>query len=197
MKDITQQIKAINKKLSKLAKKQIPFATSQALNDSAYQANKALKIQAAKKLDRPTKFTINAFQVKRSTKRNLVSTVFVEAKREYLEWVIHGGAKTGRLALPSSVRLNKFGNIPNRRKGIIKKPNQFIATINGTYGIWEKKRGGKGLKLLAAFEQGGRWNSQLNMQKIVEGIFRARFVGNYKRRLLVAVNDSLVRKNFK
>lgn len=183
---VAKQVKRINRKLSKLEKKQIPFATSQALNDSAFEARKDLQIEVARQLDRPTPFTVKAFQVERSTKRRLKALVFVEGKRAYLENVIFGLNRTGNIGVPVNKRLNKYGNIPGKKTGYIKKGNQFIATIRGVRGVWQREKG-RGLTLLVRFHDSVKHKERFGFENVVFRTVKRSFFPFYQRRLSRAV----------
>lgn len=180
--------------MNRLQKKQIPFAASQAINDTGQAAQKALKVQAHKKLDRPTRSTVNAFRFKRSSKRHLVGTVFIlNWAWDYLKYQIQGGVRrtsgqgTGVPVQPN-VKLNKFGNIPGRKKGLVKKKKQFIATRKGITGVWEKKgRGGNTIRLVVAFEKTVRYKKRFPYQKIVAGVVNNTFSKHFRRRLRAAI----------
>jgi hypothetical protein len=110
--------------------KQLPFAISQALNKSAFDARTALGGATRQYFDRPTPFIQNGWRVEKSNKRNLIATVFPEAKREpYLRRNITGGRRgtkpfearfLGEAAeslssslklIPAVVRRNAQGNV--------------------------------------------------------------------------------------
>jgi hypothetical protein len=109
---------------------QLPFATSQALNSTAFDARKAINGATRQYFDRPTPFIQNAYRVQRSTKRSLVAIVFPEAKREpYLRRNVTGGQRgtkpfeakylaeasrsvsRGSKLIPAAIRRNAQGNV--------------------------------------------------------------------------------------
>lgn len=57
--------------------KQIPFATSKALNDTAYAGQKAVVGEMKAKFDRPTPYALRGIVVDKSTKQNLAAWVKV------------------------------------------------------------------------------------------------------------------------
>lgn len=74
--------------------RQLPFAISQALNSTGFDIRTALKGASRQYLDKPTPFVQNAWRVAKSNKRNLLVTIFPEAKREpYLRANITGGRR--------------------------------------------------------------------------------------------------------
>jgi hypothetical protein len=75
--------------------KQLPFATSKALNDTAFDARTSLSGATRQYFDRPTSFTQKGFGVEKSTKRDLEVIVGAETKRaRYLRTEITGGARS-------------------------------------------------------------------------------------------------------
>lgn len=185
---IKDDIKQVRKELTRIQRKQIPFATSQAINDVAFSSQKALKVQAQQKLDRPTPFTLRGFRVRKATKNKLYGQVYINPiVARYLIHQIKGGTAP-KAAVPVNIRLNKYGNIPNRRKGIIKKPEQFVDTIQGVYGIWERgsisnkgnfstkgKARKSSLRLLAVLDQPVSYDKKFPYFKIVNGIVKNKF----------------------
>ena len=162
--NIKSDIKKATRFLTKMQKKQIPFATSLALNASAVSIQKVEKQKIVRDLDNPTPATVKSIRVSRSTKRNLNASVFVLPwAAKYLRYQIEGGTRAPRgrtEAVPVAIRLNKYGNIIGRRQGKLKKligrGDTFSATINGVSGIWQRARGkrrNKDIKLLVAYEQ--------------------------------------------
>lgn len=189
---IKHDLKQAAQKLSRIQKQQIPFAASQAINDTALDAQKAAKVQAEKKLDRPTRSTINAIRVKRATKRRLVGEVFILPWAwAYLKYQVDGGTRNARgagTAVPVNARLNKYGNIPSRKKGLIKNRRQFIATVQGITGVWERfGRGGKQIKLIAAFEKQVTYTRRYAFDKIVQGVVKNKFKKHFEARLKMAL----------
>lgn len=192
---VESNIKEVQKWLTKVEKQQVPFATSQALNATAFDARKALRAQAVKKLDRPTKFTVDSFQVRKASKRKLFAEVFIEGKRaRYLKYQIEGGTRRSKLAgIPVNVKLNKFGNIPgfgSKKKvwldGRAKAKNQFVATVRGTKGLWQRMRGNK-LRLLVAFETQARYSRRFPFFRIVQGVVDGKFKRNFDKAMKLAL----------
>jgi hypothetical protein len=78
--------------------KQLPFAVSQALNASAFDARTALNGATRQYFDKPNRFTQTAFLYSRSTKRNLEATVYANDQQgrdraRYLRFGIAGGTR--------------------------------------------------------------------------------------------------------
>ena len=177
------------KKMLRGFQKQIPFAAAKALTDTVKAVQKAEQKQMPRKLDRPTPFTLKGISIKRATKRDLSARVFIRPiQAEYLRYQIEGGRRRARgrgLGVPTKhARLNQYGNIPGRRKGLVKK-NQFIGEIRGILGVWERghysKRGkfsarGKSMatsvRLVIAFERSVEYKKRFPFYKIGEGVIK-------------------------
>ena len=88
--------KQINAKLANLAMRQIPFAASKALNQTAVELKSWNRIQMQRRFDKPVKYTLDAFMVDRSNKRKLVAGVRRKDKpsgKHYLEVQAKGGTR--------------------------------------------------------------------------------------------------------
>ncbi len=176
--------------LNRAQRKQVPFATALALTQTAKDVKKAEDIQISKKLDRPTKFTRNAIALTPATKRNLTATIFVkDAQIEYLKYQIYGGKRVTRgvgTGVPTkNKKLNTFGNIAGRKRGLVKGNKQFIATIKGITGVWARTGGKKkqGVKLLVAFEKEVSYKKRFPFFKIANGVARNKFPRNFNKAL--------------
>jgi len=88
-------------KQSRMIEKQLPFATSVALNETAFKARTALNGSTRQYFDQPVKFTQRAFLVQKSKKRDLVALVYANSKQgsnraRYLRYGIHGGPRVAK-----------------------------------------------------------------------------------------------------
>lgn len=135
--------------------KQLPFATSKALNDTAFDARTSLSGATRQYFDRPTSFTQKGFGVERSSKRNLEVIVGTEAKRaRYLRTQITGGPRsqkgferlflsqiTATAQIPrdsqfvptSLVKLNASGNVS---LATLRRIKQGLSTTNARGGFF-------------------------------------------------------------
>lgn len=143
-------IKELSAQLQTL-KKQIPFATAQALTSVARQIATAEKTAFQRKLENPTPFTVKAVGSVGARKDNLKAKVFVrDIAASYLEPFEFGGMHklNGQALLnPKNVKLNKFGNLARNKIAQLKaKPNVFIGDIDGINGVWQRVKAKKGRK---------------------------------------------------
>lgn len=77
---ITVDTRETTRWLNDLERKQIPFATSVALNKTARQAQAGIKDEMERVLDRPKPYTLGGTFVSNSTKTNLAATVGLKDK---------------------------------------------------------------------------------------------------------------------
>jgi hypothetical protein len=83
---------------TKAVQKQLPFATSVALNNVAFDARKAINAGTKGAFHVPVKFTQTAFLVQKSKKRTLAAFVYAQDKKgkdraRYLRFGIAGGTR--------------------------------------------------------------------------------------------------------
>jgi len=95
---IDQQGIGLLQRRSEAVAKQLPFATSVALNNTAFDARKAINGATRGFFDRPTKFTQSAFLVQKSKKKDLTAFVYANNKQgksrsRYLRYSIQGGQR--------------------------------------------------------------------------------------------------------
>ena len=165
--DLKADTKKLTKHLSYVQRQQIPFATSKALNDVAFDARLTVQNALPIRLDRPTKGLIKSVIVEKSKKKHLIAIVgfagkgfgktkWRESPAEIMIRHIKGGMRrpksSSQLRIPSDtkgggIKLNKFGNIAGKKAKIQKmlgdKNKYFTGVPTGDYskkdaGIWER-----------------------------------------------------------
>ena len=136
---------------------QLPFATSVALNNTAFEVRKAMSAQTMQSFNGPTAFTKNAFRYNKSSKTSLVAQVYAEPNRRYFPTQIKGGSRlpkpyegflagigAGQLAgrlVPTRHVLNKAGN---PRKNVFGQIQQKLSTTDqGGFFIGTPRGGGR------------------------------------------------------
>jgi hypothetical protein len=188
--DVKTNIKEVTKDLSRTQKKQIPFATANAINTTLFQLRKEMGKQTIKKLDRPTPFTQKGFMVEKANKKNLFGILFIkDAVAKYLNFQIEGGVRTSnkKIAIPTkNAKLNKYGNIPGKRTGVVKGKKQKILTINNMTGVYETHKD-KTVKLLIAFKDKAVYQAKFPFYKIGQGFINNKFNKN----MTAALNRAL------
>ena len=153
---IKDNIKQFSKGLTKFEKKQIPFATANAINSTLQKMLPAAKLSTRKYIDRPMPKTEKGYFTRRASWKegskfkgeSNYLTGRLEVKdfvASYLKWTIDGGVRTAKgknvVPIDNSPLLNKYGNIRGRKAGF-KSDRMFWKEVDGQTLIF-KKVGGK------------------------------------------------------
>lgn len=209
--------KDINKLQLALAtiKGQLPFAASVALNNTAFQVKQAMKPATTQYFSNPTPFTQNAFRYTRSSKTDLIATVYADPSRKYLPTEIRGGTRRvksyeaflrglsngalppGKL-IPTSLTLNAAGN-PKKalfaqiqsKLSTTDQGGFFIGTPKGTGrapGVYRRSRGQLYPYFLTADEP--RYQPRFPMERIGTDIARRVFPSELNKALTRALNSA-------
>ena len=213
--DIRADVKDLTKSLNRIQRKQIPFATSKALNATAFDVRKTLQDGLNIHLDRVTSYTKRGVQVEKSTKKNLVAKVGFRSRTfgkgqgkitqaEYMKRQIKGGTRFPKgqaipVPVPKNMRTNKFGNIPRGKidRLLGDKDRYFSGTPKGTQdapGIWQrmpanskrKKQGGK-IRMVIAWEPKADYSPRFPFRQIVSKSVRI----NFRKRFDNALQQAL------
>ena len=216
--DITlkAEIKEVTRGLTRLQKKQIPFALAGALSDVAYNTaknkknNHSLPNEAKDKFQGgATPFTQRAFMFKKADKKNLASYVYIADKQDdYLKFQVEGGTRTpkGRsLLVPTrNARLNKYGNLTKgQRNKFFSNTEKFFTGVPKGFqgdqdraGIWERYGGKKSpkIKMVVSFKDSAKYTPKFNMLKLTEDtVFspgQFGFTSNFRKRLDFALRTA-------
>ena len=206
---VVADTKKLTKHLNRIQRKQIPFATSKALNDVAFDCRSFVQKSLPRKLDRPTKGIISSVQLEKSKKKNLVAIVgfaglgfratkWSESPAKIMRRHIQGGtrsAKNNPIPVPivKNIKLNKFGNLPRTKiKTLLGKPDKYFSgkPKGRDAGVYEriKTKNKRGLKMLVNFEKSTQYESgRFPLRKIVEAAVRSK----YRKRFDVALRNAL------
>lgn len=191
--NVKSNIKEVTKGITKTQKKQIPFATANAINKTLFQLRKEMAKQTVKKLDRPTPFTQKGFLVDQAKKNKLTGVLFIkEAVEKYLKFQIDGGVRSGNpfVSIPTrNKKLNKYGNIAGKRSGLVKGNKQFIAEIKGINGVWERQADNQ-VKLMIAFNNSVSYEPKFPFYKIASGFVASKFRKNLIEKLTAALKTA-------
>ncbi|WP_181164452.1 hypothetical protein [Amaricoccus solimangrovi] len=174
-------LRGFERDLSDLARRQLPFATASALNETARaiadNAGRALE----KRLDRPTPFTRRGLAVFRAGKARLWADVFFRDRQAgYLAWAERGGErKPARKAIPVPVgiRLDRHGGMPRNALARARARADTFAPAPGTRlpaGLYQRLKAGR-LRMLAAFEPVAHYTPRLRFGVDAEKTARAYF----------------------
>lgn len=181
--------KATRAYLSRVGKKQLPFATARALTWTARDVSKQLGAELDQYLDRPTPFTRRAFIGTRASKRKLQAYVKVkDIQAGYLKYAIKGGTRHPRgkaIGVPTkNQRRNKYGNMPRGKiQKLLAYPRNFSGTIRGVPGIWRRTGGKKnpGVKLLVAWEPSASYRRRYPFRRRVHHHARRLYAANFRK----------------
>ena len=190
---INTNIKEVTKGMSSIQKKQIPFAAANAINTTLFELRKEMAKQTIKKLDRPTPFTQRGFLVDKANKNKLFGSLF--AKKEvqaYLHYQVEGGTRASgkKFAIPTSnAKLNTYGNIPNKKGGVVKGKKQKILKIKGMTGVFETHKD-KTLKLIVAFKNSATYKAKFPFYVIAKKFTQAKFDRNFAKALTRALKTA-------
>tara|TARA_R110000868_G_scaffold1684_1_gene13556 strand:- start:266 stop:853 length:588 start_codon:yes stop_codon:yes gene_type:complete len=191
--DIKSNIKEVTKGMSSMQKKQIPFAAANAINTTLFELKKEMAKQTVKKLDNPTPFTQRGFLVDKAKKTKLFGLLFAkEEVAKYLHYQIEGGTRSSgkKFAIPTSnAKLNRYGNIPNKKGGVIKGKKQKILKIKGMTGVYETHKD-RTLKLIVAFKNSATYKAKFPFYIIAKKFTEAKFDKNFAKALTRALKTA-------
>jgi hypothetical protein len=187
-------IREVERDLSDLARRQLPFATSLALNETAQAVEREAAADLERRLDRPTPFTRRGLLVLRSSKARLWADVlFKDLQAAYLRWQEGGGTRNpkGRaIPVPVALPVNAFGNMP---RGAVKRAAGRADVFSGRPGggrlppgLYQRLKGG-GLRMLVAFEPRADYEPRLDFEASAERTARAFFPPAFERALRRAI----------
>lgn len=192
--DYNNVIKALNN----IADKQLPFAASVALNNTAWKVKDDEVKALNQHLDRPTPFTAKAYQVDKATKQRLIASVMARPiQAKYLQYAVDGGSKSSspkgkRPIVPAMDRyLNQYGNIPrgilpalakDRKRFFSGRPKGRGASAEG---LWQ--RDGNRLRLVVAYERSVQYKARLPFYEVAEASVRQ----NFEREFAKAISKAL------
>jgi hypothetical protein len=212
--DIRDNIKEVTRGLSSMQKKQIPFATMLALNDTAFALHKTYKKQTLQKFDSPTTFTQKGFRYDKAKKTNLVAVVYVDETREdYMKLQVDGGIRTpnkSAIVIANSKNSNDVDKYPsgNITKGAYNKIKRnkdkyFFGKPKGNQGsegIWERygressgTSAGQKIRQVAKLTKMGRYKALYPFEAIGNGVAFSRkngFDSNFAKRLRRALDTA-------
>lgn len=142
---IKVDVTAAKRQLSDIAK-QIPFATSLALNDLAFKVMRGENAAITDLFKSPRPFTQRATQVeKKASKADLTAIVSLRpAQDRYIQPYEDGGdhatsGNNGRLFVPVDGPVDRYGQIPRGMVAkLLQRPDVFAGTVKGVAGIWQR-----------------------------------------------------------
>lgn len=211
---IKHNIDEVTRGMSSIQKKQIPFATMLALNDTAFDLQRVYKAQTKQKFDQPTKFTQTGFAVEKAKKTNLKAVVYVTEKREdYMKLQVDGGVRNPKnkaIIIPNrsnSDELAKYrsGNLTKGAVNKLKKQkDKYFFGIpkgsQGSEGIWERygrtatgSVSGARIRQVAKLSKQAKYKALFPWTSIGNGVAFSRskgFDSHFAKRLRFALNTA-------
>lgn len=186
---VQSNLDELSKRLTRVQREQVPFATSMALNTVAGDVANAITVQMSRYLDNPTPFTQKAYQSRpgtfkgvRSTKKRLYVDIIPGAiQAEYLKFQIEGGTRTPKqfaIFVPTALApRNKYGNVPRgRRRKLIAGEGDFFSAgerEGKTPGIYRRR--GNRIEPMAMYVQQAEYKAIFPIHKIAGGVVKNRF----------------------
>lgn len=187
--NVRADVKRMERNLSALAYKQMPFATAQALTHLARIVQVGEQEAMKSVFDRPTPFTVKSVGVRAARKDNLEALVYVkDIAAAYLEPYEEGGKNklnSKALLKPVGAPLNQYGNLTKSKLAQLKaKGNTFVGKVKGKggeviNGVWQRTPAAKGkpagLKLLIRFTDAHPIKQRLDYRARAEQLVRSNF----------------------
>jgi len=156
---VQSDLDALTRRLNDFERKQLPFASAQALTAVAKRVQAAEKAALPQVFDRPTPFTVNSIGVKAAKKNTQEALVFVkDIAAAYLAPYEFGGTHkligSGKTWLnPKDMALlNQYGNFSRTAlKRLEGRPDIFVGTIKTASGesiggVWQRPTDVKAIK---------------------------------------------------
>ena len=194
--DFSADFKQLERALTDVMRRQLPFAMMLSLNDTASEVKQAEERSIDRTFDRPTPFTKRGVYVKRANKSTLTSTVGMKpVQAGYLKLQAKGGVRLPKrraLVIGAGLRRNKYGNLP---KDAVKraevKGKTFVARNRGpgshlAPGIYQrvKARGqSPSIKMLVSFKPRAHYKKRFEFQPVAMRSARAVYEGHLVTRL--------------
>lgn len=176
MLSVAHNIKALGRDLSDAARKQVPYATSLAINDTLADIQRGTGPLLEARLDRPTPFTKRGTYLRRASKRTQAGQVgFKRIQAAYLSRLEEGGTNTGRgQRVPVNARTNKHGNMPRGGvKRLLASPRVFSGKPKGKpggiyrrVGATAKRPAGRQLRIEVAWSDRSSYAPQLGWRRM-------------------------------
>jgi hypothetical protein len=197
MLSVTSDIEAFERSLSDFARRQLPFATALALNDTATDLKDDWNDVLRNSLESPTPFTMRGVYQRRASKNKRVAEVGIkDIQGGYLGVLQEGGVRRPKrkaIPIPVGQKTNKYGNMP---KGAVKKlvarPDTFVGKVGGVAGIYKRpKRRKKSVgspKLMVSFQPRAKYEKKISLPERSGPRARAKFPQAFALRFRQAID---------
>lgn len=190
--DVRHNIRQVQKSLTGIQRKQVPYAAQLAINQTLKDIQAAEQAQMPRKLDNPRPQTVKALRVLKWAKKSSLSgrVGFLDWANEFMQYQVYGGIENIAKLNPVPTqykRLNRFGNIPGKRQGVV-KGKEFIATTRtGTTAVWRATKKGKLTPMVWLSPKDPLYRKRFPFFEIAEGVTRSKFDRNF----IVALQQAL------
>ena len=185
---VKDNIDDIIKSLKHAQRKQVPFAVAGALTATAFDAQRAIKANLAKKFTLRNRFTLSGVRVKKANKRTLMARVYFTpqtarymARQEFGATITPSG---NSIAVPMGVRKDSSKRVTpaKRPRRILERADTFrvVGRPEIPDGIYQRKKNGR-LKMLYALENRVRIRPRFGFEKTVAGVAKNKIRGHFKR----------------
>ena len=211
---IDQDLKRFDRFLNN-NRKQLPFATSLALNNTGFDMRNAFNKGTLSAFNKPTRFTQKAFLTTKSKKTNLIVHVFAKDKEggdaaRYLRFGVKGGARPAKgyerffsglpndgtvnaYFIPSQIKVDGFGNVTraNLKKvsAAVQNNKAFIGTPRNSSrppGIYERD-GNKLITRFVSVSTKPTYTGRFNLQVIGDKVINRRFNQHFNKAMSKAI----------
>lgn len=148
--EFTSDVAKANKRLANMTMRQIPFAASKALNETASVLLRMNKLQMKKTFKNPVAYTLNAFMIERSSKQRLEAAVRLKDKpggKHYLPIQVKGGNRPRKAVGTAMAERIAYGGVihavtPTTREAggkngqsiVMSRVHKAMAGVNASYG---------------------------------------------------------------
>lgn len=195
---VGSNIPAFTRRLARIRRDQVPFATAQALTATAFDIRTRIVTRTY-----PSAFTVRnagfprtAFRVIKARKRKPIATVFDRLGRSFLELQARGGTKRSRgghrLAIPSRrIRRTGRGRIRTSQlpRNIVQRRRVYVGEVSRAFeGIWRQTRGG--LELLYSLLPSARIPKRFMFYEDAERQARTSFRRQFSKALVKAIRTA-------
>lgn len=193
---IDATIPDLERKLSALARSQVPFATALALTMTAVDARDQVREELPRRFTIRRPWVSRGIRTSRATKRRPEAAVW--SRDEFMIAQETGATRRPRgrsIALPRGIRRNVRQVVPRSRRPrrILENPRTFIAPLRGgDRGIFRRRgRKGRAPELLYRLESGAvRIRPRWEFEETVDQVVARRFERNFGRALARAIATS-------
>ena len=193
---VTSNVNEVKKTLTRIQRRQIPYATSVAINNTAVKLLKVEQGAMKKHLDRPRKQTITALKLQRSNKKKIPITArlyFTDWANRYMVYQVYGGTRPVKTVVPLNQyggKLNAYGSIPARKsRGWAKKHKQFFVESKGKT-LLMRPKGRDDQAVVGVMTDNPVYKKRYPFYEIADGVVKRVFPKEFNRALAEALRTA-------